>query len=535
MNDKALDVKTLKPLSQYADKWYYDRERDLYRLEGVIYVGHPAHTVTPGTEKTNGIIQTLNIYVPGKYMFSNGRFNEKGTVVSLTGKAYNVRTAPIIYENYNGGYCESPAVPLGEYSYYNEWNFGSHEEWFKNGYIVVLPGSRGSQTYDDVRGKYVGHAPASIVDLKAGLRYLRSNASDMPGDINKIISIGGSGAGAMSALLGSSGNSPEYEPYLREIGAIMEEKDHVFASMCYCPIIDITNANIAYEWMYGNQHIFLRDDNTGGSLTPFQIELSKDLAKLYPEYQNSLQLRDGAGRLLMLTGSRTGTYYDFLLTMISDSVTHYIKTTPRFWNDGDLSMETIEAYIASLDPSGCGWLYWDKGKKRMVVCDLDGFVSNYCHRCKPCPGFDNLERMEQENDAFGDEKSDRLHFDRVVYNLLKKNREKYLGLWTEADANGRTLEQIIADFEEDICDDTAIKLHYYHPMEHIAECTNARYFRIRVGALDGHTSFSVSVNFALRLRELTDSAVDFGFVWDRAHASPDAEGELCRWIDTICS
>ena len=74
-----------------------------------------------------------------------------------------------------------------------------------HGYIVVSPGARG-RGLKDKNGKFTGTAPACIVDLKAAVRYLRHNKDIIPGNVEKIISNGTSAGGALSALLGSTGN-----------------------------------------------------------------------------------------------------------------------------------------------------------------------------------------------------------------------------------------------------------------------------------------------------------------------------------------
>ena len=115
--------------------------------------------------------------------------------------------------------------------------------------MVASPAIRGRST-TDANGTYVGKAPALIVDYKATVRYLRHNRKQLPaGDTEKIISNGTSAGGALSALLGATGNSPDYEPYLREIGAA-EERDDIFGSMDYCPITDLPHADLAYEWVF---------------------------------------------------------------------------------------------------------------------------------------------------------------------------------------------------------------------------------------------------------------------------------------------
>lgn len=38
---------------------------------------------------------------------------------------------------------------------------------------------------------------------------------------------------------------PDYAPLLKAMGAA-DEQDDVFASVCYCPIADLDNADMAY-------------------------------------------------------------------------------------------------------------------------------------------------------------------------------------------------------------------------------------------------------------------------------------------------
>jgi hypothetical protein len=118
------------------------------------------------------------------------------------------------------------------------------------GFVVVTPGCRGRDNKAE-DGTFYGKAPAAIVDLKAAIRYIRHNKGILPGNAEEIFSVGCSAGGAVSALLGTSGNSPLYDPYLKEIGAA-DEHDNIFGSVCYSPITDLENANEAYEWMYGS-------------------------------------------------------------------------------------------------------------------------------------------------------------------------------------------------------------------------------------------------------------------------------------------
>jgi hypothetical protein len=121
----------------------------------------------------------------------------------------------------------------------------------KAGYIGVSAGtrSRGARAAD---GSWAGKASAVVVDAKAAIRYLRLNDSLMPGSAERIIITGGSGGGGLSVAVAASGNSPDYYPYLNEIGAAGIDdsgrstiRDDIFATVAYCPITDLGNADIA--------------------------------------------------------------------------------------------------------------------------------------------------------------------------------------------------------------------------------------------------------------------------------------------------
>ena len=91
----------------------------------------------------------------------------------------------------------------------------------KAGYVIANVGcrSRFAGRNQDVDGNYIAHSPAQVVDVKAAIRYLRYNDAAMPGNTNRIIITGTSGGGALGVAIAASGNSPDYYPYLYELGA----------------------------------------------------------------------------------------------------------------------------------------------------------------------------------------------------------------------------------------------------------------------------------------------------------------------------
>jgi hypothetical protein len=71
----------------------------------------------------------------------------------------------------------------------------------------------------------------------------------MPGNAKKIISNGTSAGGALSALLGATGNSAENENYLDDLG-VANATDDVFAVSAFCPITNLDHADMTYKWQF---------------------------------------------------------------------------------------------------------------------------------------------------------------------------------------------------------------------------------------------------------------------------------------------
>ena len=149
------------------------------------------------------------------------------------------KTTPILLRTYIGGYMAAKArkPQAGD----------ATGRALKEGYVVVIPGSRGRNSMQD--NVYTGRAPKGLLDLKAAIRYLRLFDRTMPGNAERIIIDGTSAGGAMSALVGATGNHPAYDAMLSDMGAA-KEKDDVYAAICFCPITDLEHADMAYEWLF---------------------------------------------------------------------------------------------------------------------------------------------------------------------------------------------------------------------------------------------------------------------------------------------
>ena len=221
-----------------------------------------------------------------------------------------------------------------------------------NGLVVVSPALRGRNVSN-------GTAPACIVDYKAAVRYLRANKDKLPaGDTDKIISSGTSAGGAISALLGATGNSSDYDEWLNELGAA-DASDDIFASMCYCPITNLDNADMAYEWLFG----------TGTTA-------SDTLKANFANYVNNLALKYN-GTTLALASDGSGTFSNYIEEVLADSAEDAIDegtSVSESWitvNNGSVTAVDLSAYGSTRDKS-------------------------------QIPAFDRLDLSSAENNEFGD-------------------------------------------------------------------------------------------------------------------------------------
>lgn len=278
-------------------KWQYNEDTDVYWQTGIVYCENPA----------DENYENLGIYVPGAYM--NGTANGDGTYTcevdaSKSAGMYTAKTAPIVIPVDTPGYS-AMAAPEGYVS--------SAVSYTDAGMIYVYAGCRGRDA----------GAPAGVTDLKAAIRYIRYNEEVIPGSMERIFSFGMSGGGAQSALLGATGDSELYTPYLEKIGAVNGVSDAVAGAMCWCPITNLDYAGEAYEWNLGVTRTDLDED---------MQKLSDAMAEQFALYINELGLEDEKGELLTLTASeegiyQAGSYYDYLKNVIETSLNNFLEDT----------------------------------------------------------------------------------------------------------------------------------------------------------------------------------------------------------------
>lgn len=477
-----------------------DKTLRVRAFEKIVYVQNPVDTT----------YEILNVYIPEEY-FENKKVN-----------GYTAATAPIFFPNQIGGYMpaqpastqsrgmggmaplngQPPMVnapggeipPMGNRQQGGMQGGGAQMQSavlvaLSKGYVVASAGARG-RTTKNATGIYTGKAPAAIVDLKAAIRYLKYNDQKMPGDANKIISNGTSAGGAMSALLGATGNNADYEPYLKALGAA-PASDDIFAVSAYCPITNLDHADAAYEWQFNGVNDIQKrsfgppgapsNEQSPNTLSAGQIEVSAALKKLFPDYVNGLQLKDEKGKLLSLDADGNGSFKERVKSYVMASA----QTTLNAGND-----------LSSFQ-----WLTIKN--KQVVAMDWDAYV-RYMHRQKTPPAFDGLDLSTGENQEFGTEKIDKQHF--TDYATTHSTTSA-----TKADA-------------------TIVKM--MNPMYYVGtpETTTAKHWRIRHGTQDKDTGLAIPIILATYLQN-NGFDVNLALPWEKPHSGDYDLDELFTWMD----
>jgi hypothetical protein len=328
---------------------------------------------------------------------------------------------------------------------------------------------------------YTGMMPAAITDLKAVIRYLRHNDALIPGSVERIITGGTSAGGALSALLGATGNNPLYDPYLKELGAA-DERDDIFAAVCFCPITDQEHASMAYEWLYGVTN------NKARTLTPEQAATSEELNVLYPAYVDKLGLKKPDG-----TSLNSSNYKDFIKSLL-------IQSAQRARSAGADIPDTTGVKV-SVDLHG-------SPADVIQGIDLDTYL-NYIaalETLKLPPAFD----WPGGNKMYGDEFGKPRHV--TEYSLRRAT----------GDPNAKVDPEITA------------RVYLMNPMNFIGDgkSTTTRNWYIRHGAIDRDTAFQVPINLYLKLLN-NGHDVDFALAWNRPHRGDYDLDTLFSWIKRI--
>jgi hypothetical protein len=438
-------------------------------------------------------------------------------------------------------------------------------------YIAIASRSRGATApagvYTD--GPYQGKAPAAIVDAKAAVRYLRLNDGAMPGNASRIVVNGTSGGGAQSTQLGATGDSADYFPYLQAAGAAGIDasgrssiSDSVYAIVAYCPIQDMGSADLAYEWMYNvltTRSQVSADQSAGLIVDASGTELvrasnpdptgSTELMNKFVSYQASLGLRNDDGSALT-----AGNMLTALETEIRKAASNYVKSGK--------SIVAYNAYgnaAANGVAGGSGTLYY---KNDFIAVDASGNVNtfdmnNYLKfvakqaRLKAVPAFDQVGSTPALATT---PTADTTHAGATIYGNYSGGESNLFGTATQVYSNfteygwnhnngGDAVNPAQADvglantgYTWAANPQQAFLLNQYKMINALPYIGNTAaitpHWRIRVGARDRDTSFTVAYNMSRALKaDARVKDVDYALHWDQGHAGNYDVQNAFAWID----
>ena len=480
---------TTYSLSFDSTNWSYDSSNGVYYQIGVIYCTNPATTD----------YNSLGIYVPANYLTCTaGSSNKYSCSINSSGTvgSYTATTAPIVFPINTAGY----SAQKGPTSY----SYSGLDSYLKAGLIYVYAGCRGRNEGET----YNSGAPWGVTDLKASIRYIRYNSDSIPGDKDSIFSFGHSGGGAQSCLLGITGDSSLYTNYLNKIGAAMTDSsgnsisDSIKGSQCWCPITNLDTADMAYEWNMG-QYVSTgtRADGT------FTKSLSDDLTNQYISYINNIKLKDESGTTLLLSTSEsnTGTYYDYLKSVIETSLNNFLSDTEfpytpssneqgdgGFGGGGDsggsggsppsggdppsgdppsrrlsTTYNSVSEYISSLNSDG-NWVTYDSSTNTATINSVGDFVTHCKSPTKDVGAFDSLDKSQAENKLFGiDGTTYTKHFDTIMAKLLTDNASTYSALtnWDSSYPTDYTNDLSVTD---SLSKTIEHRVNMYNPMYYLS-------------------------------------------------------------------
>ncbi len=397
------------------------------------------------------------------------------------------------------------------------------------GYVFVDVANR-SRGLLGADGMYPGKAPAAVVDAKAAVRYLRLNDAAMPGSAERIVINGTSGGGALVSILGASGNSAEYTPYLAAIGAAGIDakgrstlRDDVFAVNAYCPITDLGNADVAYEWLYD---VLGTRDTTGSNPSP---EAAAEIAARFAAYEKSLGLRNPDGSRLT-----AATLLDTIEQEVVRSAETYLEADPahtvpplggtfEITSGGFGGPPTTKSYVND-------WIDVDTATRTVRSVDMAKYLAFVATQAtlKTPPAFDAVgvdgnTTSGTETDLFGPPAQKYLNYTEYGW-----NHNDVAGDGSGLDDTGLTWKQYTAEKSTTVDD----QVHLINPMDFIGTSADtAPNWYVRHGTRDRDTAFTVSVNLDRALAaDKQVKNLDYQLAWNQPHAGNYDVPEAMAWI-----
>lgn len=397
------------------------------------------------------------------------------------------------------------------------------------GYVIADVGTR-SRSAEAADGQMAGKAPAAIVDAKAAIRYLRLNDDIMPGSAERIVITGTSGGGALVVAVSASGNSADYYPYLAEIGAAGIDDagnsslaDDVFVTIAYCPITDLANADIAYEWLY---NAWRTTENTGGGdYSAVAKEASALLASRYPAYLESLgiTLEDG-------TALTADTMADAIVAVLRRETEEHLAAGGEVVAIGESFSLTRRGETTDVIND---WLTVENGEVTDInFANFLSFVTR-AQSLKVVPAFDSTANTDHpylrgENSLFGGP-----DVEYASYTKYGWDTNQVVGDGSGPDDTGMLWDEYI-DAADTVLDD---QIKMINPFAYLStDADSAPHWYVRHGMVDRDTAFTISVALYHSLQN--DPSVDdvsYELAWMTPHSGNYDVQEAYAWLASALS
>ncbi len=490
----------------------------------IVYVANPIEMATTQT-RFGG---TITLDDPFVY---------QTMIVSVPEVAFDDQSAAIYFAVDNSGWFNSPvstSIKEGaEFASTSDTdNIGAA---LKAGYVVVNVGtrSRGIRASD---GHWAGKAPAPVVDSKAAIRYLRLNDASMPGSAERIVVNGTSGGGGLTSAVSASGNSTDYLPYLDAIGAAgvtgaddsltSTINDDVFAAIAYCPINNLGNADIGYEWQYNS----IRSDSNTGAIDGvaysegIQPTASAELAAMFPDYLSALGLSMDDGT--EITDSNLN---DLLVEELTAELERQIAsgvTVPQYGETFSVTQRGTTYELTN------DWLTLSGTGTSATVTSIDvqkflAFVASSIN-LKTVVAFDATgvtgnPSVSGETNLFGSD-----YYEYANFNAWTWENNEVLGDGSGIDDTGMSWDEYLADSDNN----RAEQINLINPLHYLnTDADSAPHWYIRHGMVDRDTAFAMQLMLYYAVKnDPSVQDVDFKLPYLVPHSGNYDVQEAFAWL-----
>ena len=397
--------------------------------------------------------------------------------------------------------------------------------------------------------EYVCHSPATVADTKAAIRFVKYNIGmgNIPANADRIIITGRSGGGGLATIIGATGNSSDYAPYLTNAAPAT---DDVYAVLAFTPVTDLPMADQAYEFTYGAY----RGDapyNTEGSDAPNQegyltydrptedmMELSESLAEDYAVY------------IEKMFGLSEEEFRAEMADLLEESIQHEIDL------DGIFSYNDTDDILPETDTRG--WYKLDEnGDVEKDSFDMDVYLPWVMR---------NVNMHGEVPLYYGNETKGIIAFmgmgmnggyTRSENNLFGTTEQKYSiayeKLWDRvADKSEIGVDQYASwdEFWNAEGDLVAMQMKMSSPMPYLMgsdamwyldgmdrsgdECDVAPNWFVRLGLCDCDTSVATFTALKLGIESAAAGDTNIYFGWERDHATGQHyQPEVYAWLDSL--